>query len=46
LIVILQTELPDESIVPRVNRLPAGIDNIGSTCYYNAIIQALFGTDP
>ncbi|XP_018027567.1 uncharacterized protein LOC108682838 [Hyalella azteca] len=41
-----QTELPDESIVPRVNRLPAGIDNIGSTCYYNAIIQALFGTDP
>ncbi|KAF2360060.1 Peptidase C19 ubiquitin carboxyl-terminal hydrolase [Trinorchestia longiramus] len=40
-----QTELPDSSIMPRINRLPAGIDNIGSTCYYNAIIQALFATD-
>ena len=39
-----QQELHDQHVRPRA-LVPAGIANIGSTCYYNAIVQALFVTD-
>ena len=39
-----EAELPSSMVQPRTGVL-AGLENIGSTCYYNAIMQALFATD-